>query len=78
VEIHRSARRHGLSDDNINQAASQYLIAYPLDDEPARELRLGFDTAGRLVETVVLLLDDGTELVIHAMKARPQYFDLLP
>jgi len=27
---------------------------------------------------VVLLLDDGAELVIHAMKARPQYFDLLP
>jgi len=30
------------------------------------------------IETVVLLLDDGTELVIHAMKARPAYRDLLP
>jgi len=55
------------------------LIAYTIDDDrPTRELRLGFDTTGRLLETVVLLLDDGAELVIHAMKARPQYFDLLP
>jgi hypothetical protein len=30
-----------------------------------------------LLEMVVPLLDDD-ELVIHAMKARPQYFDLLP
>jgi hypothetical protein len=79
VEIHRSARKHGVSDDNITHGASNYLIAYPIDDdEPARELRLGFDTAGRLLEIVVLLLDDGSELLIHAMKARPQYFDLLP
>lgn len=50
-----------------------------LDDEsPARQLRLGFDTQGRLLETVVLVLDSGNELVIHAMKARPQMLDLLP
>ena len=36
------------------------------------------DTHGRLLEIVVLLLDDGTELAIHAMKARTQYLDLLP
>jgi len=36
------------------------------------------DTSGRLLEIVVLLLDDGIELVIHAMNARPRYFDLLP
>jgi hypothetical protein len=28
--------------------------------------------------TVVLILDDGIRLVIHAMTARPQYSDLLP
>jgi len=60
-------------------AARTYLVAYAIDDDqPARELRLGFDNRGRLLEIVVLLLDDGVELVIHAMKARPQYFDLLP
>ena len=41
------------------------------------KLRLGFDTAGRLLELVVLRFDSGTELLIHAMKARPQYIDLI-
>jgi len=40
-------------------------------------LRLGFDTAGRILEVVVLRFDSGNELVIHAMKARPQYLNLL-
>ncbi len=67
-----------VSDADIVQAAGDYLVAYLLDDDdPPRELRLGFDASGRLLETVVLLLDDD-ELVIHAMKARAQYFDLLP
>lgn len=32
---------------------------------------------GRLLELVVLRCDSGNELLIHAMKARPQYVDLL-
>ena len=35
-------------------------------------------TTASALEIVVLPLDDGTELAIHAMKARTQYFDLLP
>jgi hypothetical protein len=52
----------------------------PLDDDgpPARDLRLGFDTQARLLETVVLTLEGGDELVIHAMPARKNYLDLLP
>jgi hypothetical protein len=41
-------------------------------------LRLGFDTRARLLETVVLIFDNGEELVIHAMPARKKYWDLLP
>ena len=79
MDVHRSARKHGIDDNDIRHAAQQYLIAYTIDDDqPARELRLGFDTHGRLLEIVILLLDDGTELAIHAMKARTQYLDLLP
>ncbi|MFT4052446.1 MAG: toxin, partial [Microbacterium sp.] len=48
------------------------------DDSPARQLRLGCDTRGRLLETVVLVFDSGNELMIHAMKARPQMLDQLP
>lgn len=79
MEVHRSARKHGISDDDIRQAGTEYVVAYSLGEKwPSRELRLGFDTSGRLLERVVLLLDDGRELAIHAMKARPQYVDLLP
>lgn len=79
VEVHRSARKHGVDDEDIRQAGGHFVVAYRIDDvEPLRELRLGFDTAGRLLEVVVLVLDDGRELAIHAMRARPQYLDLLP
>lgn len=79
VDVHDSARKHGCSDDDIVQAGTEFLVAYSLDDgPPSKELRLGFDHSGRLLEIVLLLLDDGTELAIHAMKCRPKYFDLLP
>lgn len=49
-----------------------------LDEEnPGRDFRLGFDSAGRLLELVVLRFDSGNELLIHAMRARPQYVDLI-
>ena len=48
------------------------------DGLPHRELRLGFDTGARLLETVVLALENGDEMVIHAMPARKKYLDLLP
>ena len=36
VEVHRAARRHGISDTDIVRAASDCLISYPLnDDDPA-------------------------------------------
>ncbi len=56
-------------------------VVEPLDDEddwPQRQLRLGFDTEARLLETVVLVFESGTEMVIHAMPARKQCWDLLP
>lgn len=82
VEVHRSARKHGVTDGDIIHAATQYMIAYPLSSEneetPQRELRLGPDRAGNMLEVVVLLLDDGDELIIHAMRMRPKYRELLP
>ena len=45
---------------------------------PERELRLGFDTRARLLETVVLIFESGDEMVIHAMPARKKYLGLVP
>lgn len=79
MNIHDTALKHGIAPDDIRQAAAWPLWIEDLDDHsPARQLRLGFDTQGRLLETVVLVFDSGNELVIHAMKARPQMLDLLP
>lgn len=38
---------------------------------------IAVDPAGRLLELVVLIYDDGYELIIHAMKARSRYLDEL-
>ncbi|GAA1697331.1 hypothetical protein GCM10009808_13510 [Microbacterium sediminicola] len=79
MKVHDSALKHGITPDEIIQAASWPLWIDDLDeDSPARQLRLGFDRQGRLLELVVLVFDSGNELVIHAMKARPQMLDLLP
>lgn len=80
MKLHPSAFKHGLSQGDIRQAASWPQWVEPIDDAewPHRELRLGFDTHARLLETVVLVFPSGHELVIHAMSARKQYWELLP
>lgn len=35
-------------------------------------------TRARLLETVVLVFESGEQMVIHAMPAKRQYWDLLP
>jgi hypothetical protein len=79
VKVHDSALKHGVRAEDAIRAATWAVWIEDLDEgSPSRQLRLGFDTHGRLLETVVLTFDSGNELVIHAMKARPQMLDLLP
>ncbi|QNA92069.1 MULTISPECIES: toxin [unclassified Microbacterium] len=79
MKVHSAALKHGFEHEDIVQAATWSLWIEDLDrDSPARQLRLGFETRGRLLETVVLTFDSGNELVIHAMPARPQMIALLP
>lgn len=80
MKVHPSALKHGVEEPDAVQAAEWPLWIVRLDDDgpPHRELRLGFDTGARLLETVVLISEDGAELVIHAMPCRKKYLDLLP
>lgn len=80
MKVHDSALRHGVRPEDAVQAAEWPLWIEPLDEEDRlhREPRLGFDTQARLLETVVLIFESGDEMVIHAMPARKQYWDLLP
>ncbi|UYN83081.1 MAG: hypothetical protein KIT89_10285 [Microcella sp.] len=76
--VRPSALKHGIGEADVQEAAGNALIDGPLDEEnPQRRLRLGFDTKTRLLEIVVLVWDDGTVEIIHAMKCRPQYRALL-
>jgi hypothetical protein len=79
VEVHPSARRHDVLDADINHAVTHHLYEGQLEDAPPwRVLYLGPDRAGNLLEVVVIERDDGTELVIHAMKMTEKYERLLP
>lgn len=79
-EVHGSARKHGVSEEDMLHAVTQALASYPLDDGdeegPVRELWVGPDRAGNPLELVVLWLDDGRALLIHAMKLRRKYWEI--
>lgn len=70
-EIHHTARKHGIDDDEIRHAIEHALVIARLDDQ--RLLHLGPDAAGNMLEIVTLAIDDEVNLVIHTMKMRPKY-----
>jgi hypothetical protein len=76
VEIHPAARRHGISDDDIEHATTQAMAIDDYDDD--RRLYLGPSRSAQLLEVITIQRDDGSELVIHAMKMREKYRGLLP
>lgn len=61
MEIYRSARKHGITDDDIVHAIEHALAIGERDD--AKVLYLGPDRAGNLLEVVSVNRDDGTEIV---------------
>ncbi|GAA1490026.1 hypothetical protein [Brachybacterium sacelli] len=78
MRVRPSALTHDIAREESIHAASTAVYVAPLDEEnPQRELRLGFDTHARLLELVVLIWDDGTEEIIHSMRARKQYLTLI-
>jgi hypothetical protein len=80
VEIHRSARRHGVTDADIRHATGHPLVVIDLDpdSDPPKELAIGPDQAGNLLEVIILVLADDRLLAIHAMPLRSTFHDLLP
>jgi hypothetical protein len=76
VEIHPSARKHGIADEDIRHAV---INAMTIDDqEDDARLYLGPSITADLLEVVTIVRDDGSELAIHAMRMRPRYRRLLP
>ncbi len=79
VDIHDSARRHGIRDGDIEHAVSNALSTDVLDEgtDDERLLLLGPDRAGNILEIVMLMLQD-LPIAIHAMSMRPKYRKMLP
>lgn len=48
------------------------------DQDDDTRLYLGLARNAKLLEVVTIVRDDGSELVIHAMKMRSKYRPLLP
>ena len=71
MEIYQSARRHGIADADILHAVEHALAVGEQDD--GKVLYLGPDRAGNMLEVVAVAREDGTEVVIHAMRMRPKY-----
>lgn len=75
IGVHASALKHGVSADDAILAATNFVVDSRLSED--RELRLGFDSSGRLLETVVISIENGPQVVIHAMLARRRYLKIL-
>ena len=75
MEIYESARKHAIDDLDIEHAVTNAVVVGEQDD--GKVLYLGPDRAGNLLEVVSVLRDDGTEIVIHAMRMRRIYESFL-
>ena len=75
MEIHPSARKHGIADEDIEHAAQHAMAIEDRDDDT--RLYLGPSRSADLLEVVTIVRDNESELAIHAMKMRPKYQRLL-
>ena len=64
-----SARRHGLTDDDIVHAYRNPIRVFLLDD---LTMLIGATASGQLLEVGIATVE-GIELVVHAMPARKQF-----
>lgn len=77
MEIHSSARRHGIADDDILHATEHPMAVDDLGEDPDRWLVIGPDRAANILEVVVVITAEGDQLIIHAMPLRAVYRKLL-
>ncbi len=73
MEIADNARKHGVADEDIEHAVRNAIRVLGQGD---RDLYIGADRTGRLLD-VVVLDDDGPPIAIHAMTLRPKFYEHL-
>lgn len=77
VEVHDSARKHGVADEGTLHAIDHALALEDVGEDPDRWLLIGPDRAGNLLEVVVMITVEGNKIAIHAMPMRDKYKGLL-
>lgn len=77
MEIHPSARHHGVADEDVLHAVEYSLVVDDIGEDPDRWLVIGPDRAANLLEIIVVITAEGDELIIHAMPLRALYRKLL-
>lgn len=77
MEVHVSARKHGVADEDILHATDHALAIEDAGDDPDRWLVIGPDRAGNLLEVVVMTTVEDAQLAIHAMPMRAKFRRLL-
>lgn len=75
VQIHPSAGKHGIADEDIEHAVENAMSIDERDDDT--RLYLGPARDADLLEVVTIVREDGSELAIHAIRMRPKYQPLL-
>lgn len=71
MDIEASARKHGVSDDDMLHALRHHWRAFDTDDADVT-MFIGPSTNAQPLEVGVLNDDDGVA-IIHAMSARPKF-----
>ena len=77
MEVHESARRHGVADGDTLHAIDHALALEDAGEDPDRWLLIGPDRAGNVLEVVVMITVEGNQIAIHAMPMRDKYKRLL-
>lgn len=79
IRFAQSARRHKIGRERVRQVIAAPRVVFeietPSSEQADRLLILGDDHTGRELEVVVVSLEDGSLLVIHAMDLREKYRD---
>ena len=71
MDIEASARKHGVSDEDMLHAVRHHWRAFETDD-PAVTMFIGPSTTTEPLE-IGVVTDEGGAAVIHAMSARPKF-----
>ena len=66
-----SARKHGISDDDMLHAFRHPIRVFALDD---LDMLIGGDHSGRMLEIGVTSAE-GVEFIVHAVAARPKFLE---